>query len=285
MRLLALALLLVAAPVAAQSGAGGPASHRLLLAPTARPVPVGQTRLGLTELAVPTAAVGVGHGASVAAGVVAFPHRDVAGLLFVEPKVTLVDRPGFALALGATGRVDLFRDGESTAVPYAVVTAGDRRVAWTVGLGARLDVERPPYPVYNLHDDALGTPPLLDGMVLASRPARRAHLVAAPAGFVGLEAQASRRLTLLVEAALMPDQDVRIAGGGCVTCSADGSPSAFAYELGPLHHDLTLGAAARIEAGRAAYDLGLVVVRDADGYARAVTGLAPWLSVAVGLGE
>ncbi len=225
--------------------------------------------------------MGVTSRISLGVGVVAFPHRNVAGLLFVEPKVTLVDRPGLALSLGATGRIDLFRDDESTAVPYLVLTTGTERVSGTFGLGARVDVERPPSLVW--YDDVLYTPPLLDEPLGVDRPARQAHLVRLPVGFAGLEAHASRRVTVIVEAALMPDQDLRFPTG--LICDPGpclpGQDYDVPYELGPLHHDLAVGAAARVATGRAAFDLGLLWLQDADAYAPSVRGLArgsPWPS-------
>lgn len=276
--------LLLAVPLAAQTPApGGPAAHRLLLTPTARTVPSGEARVGLTELAVPTAAVGVGR-ASLAAGVVAFPNEQVAGLLFVEPKATLVETGGLAVALGATARVDVVREAQASAVPFLVATATGERVAGTLGVGARVNVKRPPW-IGHAYDDVLYGPLGPDpGWPTGTPPGHEVWLVRSPAVFGGVEMRASPRVTVLMEAALLPQQSLRFTTGPicdpgpCTTEATD----VDLYEHGPIHHDASVGAAVRVERGPAAFDVGLVLARDHDGWFREVE-LAPWLSATVGL--
>ena len=276
MRLLLAALALLAAPALAQPASGGPSGHRLFLAPTARPVPAGEGRVGLTQLAIPTAAVGVGGGVSLGAGVVAVPAPSLAGVLFAESKWTVWDRPGLALAVGVTGRANPFQNGAVHAVPYAVATAGRGAVAGTVGVGGRVNVERPtnfwPYRVD-------WTPALCCGDVWAEDPGRTASVVPAPAAFAGFEVRASSRWTWIAEATALPDQTLGYGWGY-------GSPEEDRRGLarGPVHYDVTVGTGARVQTGRAAVDFGLVVGRDADGQGPPVAGIAPWLSVTVGLG-
>ncbi len=262
---LSLALLLVAlaVPALAQSE---PGAHRLFLTPTARPVPAATVQLGVTDVFVPTAAVGVGGGFSLGTAVVAVPASHLAGILFVEPKLTVWDRPGVALAVGATVRANPFQNGAIHAIPYAVATAERGRWAGTAGVGGRVNYERRASPCQFLRDPRIGC-----GAV--AEQGRSLSVVEAPAAFAGLEARTSERWTWIVEATAVPDQSV---GYGFDTGE---------LERGPVHYDLTLGAGFRVTTGRAAIDAGLIVGRDADGPSTSAPLVAPWLSASVGLGR
>ncbi|WP_420456616.1 hypothetical protein [Rubrivirga sp.] len=257
-----LALVVLAVPASAQG------AHRLFLAPTARPIPAGTVSLGVTNVFVPTAAVGVGSGVSVGAGVVAVPASELAGIVFVEPKLTVWDRPGLALALGVTARANPFQNGAVHAVPYAVATAERGRWAGTAGVGRRVNYERRASPCQFLRDPRINC-----GSV--GEQGRSLSVVAAPAAFGGLEVRTSERWTWVVEATAVPDQVVGYEFG-----TGEGR-----LERKPVHYDLTLGAGFRVTTGRAAVDAGLIVGQDANGSTAPAPLVAPWLSVGVGLGR
>lgn len=286
MRSALLALALAAAPALAQP-VSGPASHRLLFAPTARPVPSGQWSLGLTEVVVPTVAAGFGGGVSLGAGVVASPPSGSFGTVFFEPKVTVLDRPGLAVALGATGLVDPFEDGgaEGGAAPYAVVTVGEAArpggVAATVGLGARVNVERPFDPAIELFY-SMDAEDLTVGFGPPPSTARRVDLVPAPTAFAGLELEASPRITILLEAAALPDRELTLQHS-CGFCRSL-EEHAVTLERGPVYYDTSFGAAARIAVGPAAVDLGVLFGRNPDGAVAPPAEVVPWLNVTLGLG-
>lgn len=277
MRLLLVTLLLSLAPPAfAQSASlAGPAGHRLFLTPTARSVPAGQGRVGVTQLAIPTAAVGVGRGVSLGAGVVALPIPDLAGIVFVEPKLTVWDRSGLALAVGVAGRANPFQNGAVHAVPYAVSTVGRGRFAGTFGVGGRVNYERrsSPYDYFRTDGPVVGC--CSDWTAEAAN--RTVSVVPAPAAFAGLEVRATDRVTWIVEATALPDQNVTYH------FAAHGA-SGLELKAGPVHYDLAVGGGMRVATGRAAVDAGVVVGSDADGYAAPVLGVAPWLGVTIGLG-
>ncbi len=278
MRCLALlSLLAVAASAAAQTPLGGPAGHRLLLAPTARAVPAGDARVGVTEVVIPTAAAGLGGGVSLGLGVLALPDRNVLGVLFAEPKWTVVDRDAVAVAIGVTTQARLLYRPQATALPFAVVTVGRGRTVGTLGLGARVNVSETPTLV--LFDDLpFGDPPVTPGD-LATPDRYKTYLVAAPVAWAGLEAQASGRVTVVVEAAALPSQNLTFDFAPDCCAPSRGYP----VVRGDVYYDVTLGAAARVQAGPAAFDLGLILGRDGDGFADSVMAVVPWLSATVGL--
>ena len=273
----------LAQPVLAQPAPSGPAGHRLLFAPTARAVPAGEWRLGVTELLVPTASAGLGSGVSLGAGVLVGPAPVESGIVFVEPKLTLVERPGLAVALGATSRVDpaSARGVDASVFPHAVATVGRGRLASTVGLGARVNVRR-----------ALTAEPLPGPTVdpLPAGPGPYAlDLVPAPAVFAGAELGFTRRASLLLEATALPDGGA--TNGGFIECATGLTAAQVeAYIRQPtapstVRYTLTGGAAARYATRRVALDLGLAVVRTDDGGAAPLVEPAPWLNVTVGLGS
>lgn len=269
-----IALFLISAQ--AQTPLGGPAGHRLLFAPTARAIPTGDARVGVTEIVVPNAGVGLGRGVSLSAAVLALPDRNVLGVLFAEPKWTVLDREAVAIAIGMTAQARLFYRPQGTAMPFAVATLGAGRSVATVGLGARVNVAETPQ--LNFLSGAPG-PPTFGA---PERDKHTTYIVRAPVVWAGIEAQASRRVTVVAEVAALPSQDLTFAfGAGCCapTQSYDVVP-------GDVNYTVTIGAAARVQAGPAAFDLGLVLGRDDDDYdydeGRAI-GIVPWLSATVGL--
>ena len=281
-RLALIALLITAASAAApaQTALGGPAGHRLLLAPTARAVPAGDARVGVTEVVIPTAAAGLGGGVSLGLGVLALPDRNVLGVLFAEPKWTVVDGEAVAVAVGVTGQARLLYRPQAAAMPFAVASVGRGRTVATVGLGARVNVSET--PTVTFFDAAPGDSPALAG---AAEDRYRTYWVAAPVAWAGLEAQASRRVTVVVGAAALPSQNLTFdfarspyVAPGC--CAPAAPPDVV---RGDVYYDATVGAAARVETGPAAFDLGLVLGRDGDGYAESVMAVVPWLSATVGL--
>ena len=265
-----------------------------MFAPTARTIPAGQWSLGLTELVVPSAAAGLGGGVSLGAGVLASPQSGFFGTVFVEPKVTVVQRNGLAVALGATGLIDPFEYSgvESSVAPYAVATVGNATepggLAATVGVGARLNVERPLDPSmylrYAANVDLLNTPP---GFNVSPRGSYHVDLVPAPVAFAGLELPASDRVTFLLELAALPDRTLSY-GYWCDACYQPEVGPVPSVELhrGPIHYDVSFGTAARITTGRLAVDAGIMLGRDADGHStQPAAELVPWLNVTLALGK
>lgn len=275
MRSLVLLATLLATAAGAQTALGGPAGHRLLLTPTARAIPAGDARVGVTEVVVPTAAVGFGKGVSLGAGVLALPDRNVAGVLFAEPKWTLVDREDVAVAVGMAAQARLFYRPQGTAMPFAVATVGSGRTVGTVGLGARVNVVETPVLVtlFDWPDDAFFQAPARDDYTT--------YLVRAPVAWAGIEAQASTRVTVVAEVAALPSQPLDFAfETGCCIPTYD-----YDVVRGDVRYHLTVGAAARVQAGPAAFDLGLILGRDGSDlyYDESPLVLLPWLSATVGL--
>ena len=86
-----------------------PNRTRLLFTPTARAVPRGGGYFAVYELVIPFVAVGMGSGVSLAGGTILFPGA-FGRVLYVAPKVTLVERPALAVAVGGLGTVGLGLD-------------------------------------------------------------------------------------------------------------------------------------------------------------------------------
>lgn len=137
----ALLALLVAAPAALAQGAprlSDPTRTRTILAPTARTLGGGETRLGTTFYIFPTVTHGVSERIDLyGSGFVAFGNGG-GGFVSVGAKGALVDEPGLGVAIGSTfvapfATGDDF-DGAFVALPYGVVTVGDN--ARSVSLGA-----------------------------------------------------------------------------------------------------------------------------------------------------
>ena len=279
----------LAPPAAAQTAPREPAAHRLLFTPTARAIPGGAWSVGLTELVVPTAGVGLGAGVSLGAGVLASPQSGFFGTVFVEPKVTVVRRPGLDIAVGATGLVDPFEDGgaDGSVAPFAVATVESGRrpgsLAATVGVGARVNVARPfdPSPHYYYR-----ATPAEEGRVGPEpRTDYRVDLVPAPVAFAGLELRASERVTILLEAAALPDRQIAydVVCGFCYEPRVD-LPERGELATSAVYYDASFGTAARFAVGRAQLDVGVIFGRNAESGTRSPPPeVAPWVSVVLGL--
>ena len=280
--LAALVLVALAAPAAAQDApaqgaAVQPDGHRLFLAPTARAVPGGAGRLGVAMFVVPNAVLGAGAGVSVGAGVL-----PITGALLAEAKWSVVDRPGLAVAVGATAQANPNRYADAYALPFAVATVGRGGAAATLGVGGRVGVQAVAFPSLGFRDGpargvvcpADGPCPTVDEWYRGRRE-RVVHAVRAPAGFAGAELRVNRELTLVAEATAVPAQSVvdAVVGGDAVGGRG----------VGPVRYFLSGAAGVRVAVGRAVLDLGAIATSDDDG-ATVVRGVAPWFGVAVGLG-
>ena len=282
-----LLVLAVTSSASAQVAPGGPAAHRLLFAPTARAISGGEWTVGLTELVVPTASVGLGAGVSLGAGVLASPQSGLFGTVFVEPKVTVVHRPGLDVAVGATGLVDPFEDGgaEGSVAPFAVATVENGRqpgsFAATVGVGARVNLAQPFDP--SVHYFYAATPVQEGDSGAAPQAGYRVDLVPAPAAFAGLELRASERVTILLEAAALPDRQLAY-DIPCGFCYARVGVPEGGVTTSAVHYDASFGTAARFAVGRAQLDAGVIFARNAEAGTRSTPlEVAPWVSVALGL--
>lgn len=275
--LVALVLAALAVPVVAQDGPARPDGPRLFLAPTARAVPGGAGQLGVAMFVVPNAVLGAGRGVSVGAGVL-----PITGALLAEAKWSVVDRPGLAVAVGATAQANPNRYADAYALPFAVATVGRGGAAATVGVGGRVGVQAVAFPNVGFRDDPgrgvacpAGGPCSAADEWYRGRRERVVHGVRAPAGFAGAEVRVNRELTLVAEATAVPAQSVVDAAAG-----GDGVGG---REVGPVRYFLSGAAGVRVAVGRAVLDLGAVATSDDDG-ATVVRAVAPWFGVSVGVG-
>ncbi len=123
-----------------------PNRTRLLFSPTARPLGTGQGYVSVYELFVPFVAVGITDAISLAGGTILAPGA-FGRVLYVAPKVTLVNRPGLAVALGGVGLgvylggsdgpagEDDVSDVGTAGIGYGLVTVGGPERALTLGAG------------------------------------------------------------------------------------------------------------------------------------------------------
>lgn len=119
-----------------------PNRTRLLFSPTARPLGRGQGYLAVYELVVPFVAVGVSDAISLSGGTILAPGA-FGRVWYVAPKVTLVDRPDLAVALGGVGLGvfigDVFEhegdDWGTAGIGYGLVTYGGPERSLTGGVG------------------------------------------------------------------------------------------------------------------------------------------------------
>jgi hypothetical protein len=117
-----------------------PNRTRLLFSPTARPLGAGQGYFAVYELFVPFIAGGLTDRVSLAGGTVLLPGA-FGRVLYVAPKVTLVDRPRLAVALGGVGLGVALGDDDdvgawgTAGIGYGLVTYGGPERAVTVGVG------------------------------------------------------------------------------------------------------------------------------------------------------
>ena len=271
MRLAPLSALLALAltcPALAQSA--GPNGHRLFLSPTARPV--AGTTVGVTGAAVPTVAFAPGRGVSLGLGVSAFPADDGWGVVVVEPKWTVVDREGLAVAVGVTALADPLRSSGVQALPFAVATATGGAASVTLGVGGRVDA--------GARDAGVGLWRAL-GCRSCEGDAydrdRGLRVVPAPSVALGAEVRVSEGVTLLAEGtALFFLRDVPVVQ----PLGARGGADEGVVSEPWFHY--SAGAGARVRSGRAAFDVGVLAVSDGSERPRYV-GVGPWVGVGVGL--
>lgn len=112
-----------------------PNRTRLLFSPTARPLGRGQGYLAVYELVVPFVAVGLTDALSLSGGTVLLPGA-FGRVLYVAPKVTVVNQERLAVALGGIGVGVFVDDGGGTAgIGYGLATYGGPERAVTLGAG------------------------------------------------------------------------------------------------------------------------------------------------------
>lgn len=115
--------------------ADDPNRTRLLFSPTARPLGRGQGYVAVYELVIPFVAVGITDAVSVSGGTILLPEA-FGRVLYVAPKVTVVNQERLAVALGGIG-LGVFVDGESgsAGIGYGLATYGGPERAVTFGAG------------------------------------------------------------------------------------------------------------------------------------------------------
>lgn len=112
-----------------------PNRTRLLFSPTARPLGRGHGYVAVYELVIPFVAVGITERVSLSGGTVLLPGA-FGRVFYVAPKVTLVNGPRLAVALGGVGLGVFVEDEDATAgIGYGLVTYGGPERAITVGAG------------------------------------------------------------------------------------------------------------------------------------------------------
>lgn len=109
-----------------------PNQTRLLFSPTARSLRSGQGYIAFYEIFFGFAAIGIADRFTLAGGATFIPGTEQ--LLYLAPKVTLVQTPGYSVAAGAWGITTT--SGEGTAgILYGVGTLGQSERAATFGVG------------------------------------------------------------------------------------------------------------------------------------------------------
>ena len=123
-----------------------PNRTRLLFSPTARALGRGQGYVAVYELVVPFVAVGITDAVSISGGTVLLPEA-FGRVLYVAPKVTVVERERLAVALGGVGLGvflggfgepaddDDVGDWGTAGIGYGLVTYGGPEHALTLGAG------------------------------------------------------------------------------------------------------------------------------------------------------
>ncbi len=112
-----------------------PNRTRLLFSPTARPLGRGQGYVAVYELVIPFVAVGITDAVSIAGGTILLPEA-FGRVLYVAPKVTVVNEERLAVALGGVGLGVWFNDADITAgIGYGLATVGGPERAVTFGAG------------------------------------------------------------------------------------------------------------------------------------------------------
>ena len=111
-----------------------PNPTRLFFAPTARPLPRGETYLGVYEFVLPFVQVGVTNRFSIGGGTPLFFGGDGDRVFWVTPKLTVYDGGRTSAAIGV---FQFFSSGvdQPPGIAYGVVTVGETDAAVTVGAG------------------------------------------------------------------------------------------------------------------------------------------------------
>jgi hypothetical protein len=108
-----------------------PNTTRLVLGPTARPLPKGSVSLGIHGFVLPSVQVGITDRVSIGGGTPLMFPLTTERPFWITPKIALVDRPGTQVAIGAVQTMNLNGAG----VAYAVTTTGTTRRSITAGAG------------------------------------------------------------------------------------------------------------------------------------------------------
>lgn len=115
-----------------------PTRTRTVLAPTARTLGRGETRLGTTFYLFPSVTHGVSDRIDVYGSGFVIVSDGGGGFASVGAKGTLVDRPGLGVAIGTTLVVPFASgpgvNGSIAALPYGVVTIGDNARSVSLGI-------------------------------------------------------------------------------------------------------------------------------------------------------
>lgn len=126
-----LSLLLALVPGIAAAQQPGAGATRLFFAPTARPIPAGETTFGVYEIALPFLQAGVTDWLSLGGGTPLFVGEGDR-IFWFTPKVTVYARNNRYVGAGVIHLLGLDR---GTGIAYAVGTLGPPEGAVTVGLG------------------------------------------------------------------------------------------------------------------------------------------------------
>jgi len=112
-----------------------PNRTRLLFSPTARALGAGDGYIAVYELVLPFLAYGITDAVSIAGGTVFFPGA-FGRVWYIAPKVTLLERPDLAVAIGGVGLGVFLDDDSATAgIGYGIVTYGTPERSVTGGFG------------------------------------------------------------------------------------------------------------------------------------------------------
>lgn len=284
--LLFLAGLLIASSSMAQTPLS---SHRLIFAPTAKPIPAGQWTVGLTEVILPNTALGLGRGISLATGTIVNPYA--LGTIWVEPKWTVVNRDELAIAIGVSGIANPRYNpgygsrGQGAATAFAVASIAASSVSdVTLGVGMRANVRS---LFGGWKSDGISDRVIYDREFYADEvPSHETVVVPSPVLFAGVETRLSERVTWVSELGMLPDQHVRYGISSlCTGCPLPPMPlrETPVLDRGRVTRDVTLGSVLRYQSGRVGLDAGLVSGWTAQEISGTEHSLIPWISGTVAL--
>ncbi|GAB5533767.1 MAG: hypothetical protein Rubg2KO_00160 [Rubricoccaceae bacterium] len=290
MRTLLLALLL--SMLASSSDAQTLSGHRMIFAPTAKPVPAGQWSAGLTQVILPNTSLGMGGGVGITTGAFLTPEPES---FWVEPKWTVVNTDEFAFAVGVSAVANptyvpggYHSRGQGAAVGFGVATFAASEVTdVTVGIGARVNVRS---LFGGWKSDGIGRVRYDREFYATEVPSHEAVVVPSPVVFAGVEIQMSERVTWVSELGVLPDQNVRYSIPSlCSGCPLPPMPlrELPVLDRGRITRDVTLGTLLRYQSGRVGLDGGLVATwtGPASGRGDVLSDAAvfPWISGTVAL--